>query len=224
MNELSDEETRQAILKVAKRRYATKKYNPNKHISDEDWRTILEVGRLSPSSFGYEPWKFLLINNDQVKKDIKPFSWGAANSIDGADKLLVILARKGVTYDSDYVQHLVNDVKHKDYSPTSGPSQYFKVFQERDLDLKNDQDVFNWAVRQCYIALADMLTAAAALDIDSCPIEGFNYHKMNQYLAQNHYLDPQKWGVAVMASFGYRDQPITPKVRQPLSDIYKEIN
>lgn len=215
---------RQQLIETAHRRYATKKYDPQKHLSDEDWQTILEVGRLSPSSFGYEPWQFLLINSDQMKKDILPFAWGAANSIHGADKLLLILARTDVTYDSDYVQHLVEDVKHKPYSPTSAPSQHFKTFQERDLDLETARERLDWAEKQCYIAMTNMMTAAATLDIDSCPIEGFNYAKMNQYLKDHQIVDTNKWRAAVMVSFGYRDQPITPKVRQPLSAIYHEVD
>lgn len=217
-------EIQQLLIQNAHRRYATKKYRAGQHIPNDDWQTILEVGRLSPSSFGYEPLKFLLLNNRHDQEAIKPFAWGAANSINGADKLLIILAHKNVTYDSQYVQHLVDDIKHKNYSPTSTVSQKFKKFQEQDLGLKNSHDVFEWAVRQCYIAMANMITAAAALDIDSCPIEGFNYAQLNEYLADHHYMDPKEWGVAVMVSFGYRDQEITPKVRQPLSDIYQELN
>lgn len=221
---MNKEQIRRSIIKRAHQRYATKKYNPNKHISDEDWQTILEVARLSPSSFGYEPWKFLLLNNQEDKDAIRPFSWGVANSLDGADKILIILARKGVSYDSQYVQHLVNDIKHKHYSPDSQPSLHFKAFQERDLAIKNEGQRFEWAVRQTYIAMADMMTAATELGIDSCPLEGFNYAKMNDFLTQKGYMDPEKWGVAVLVSFGYRDQDVTPKVRQPLTDIYKELN
>lgn len=221
---MDKEAIREKLIQTANRRYATKKYDPTKHLSDEDWETILEVGRLSPSSFGYEPWQFLLIDSDQMKQDIKPFAWGAANSINGADKLLLILARTDVSYDSDYVKNLVEDTKHKPYSPDSAPSQHFKSFQENDLDIENDRERFDWAAKQCYIAMANMMTAAAALDIDSCPIEGFNYAKMNQYLADHQIVDTKKWRAAVMVSFGYRDQPIKKKVRQPLSAIYHEID
>lgn len=221
---MDKEQLRQQIIQTANRRFATKKYNPNKHISAEDWHTILEVGRLSPSSFGYEPWRFVLINNQQMKRDIRPFAWGAANSIDGADKLLVILARQRVTYDSAWVKNLVEEVKHKPYSPDSKPSQSFKHFQENDLALSTDRELFDWASKQTYIAMANMMTAAAELDIDSCPIEGFNYAKMNDYLVKHDVFDPNQWQVSVMVSFGYRDQPIKAKVRQPLSTIYQELN
>lgn len=72
--------------------------------------------------------------------------------------------------------------------------------------------------------MADMMTAATELGINSCPLEGFNYAKMNDFLAQKGYMDPEKWGVAVLVSFGYRNQDVTPKVRQPLTDVYKELN
>ena len=213
---------RQQILHDLNRRYATKKYDPNKHLVPADWETILTAGRLSPSSYGYEPWKFVLLDQ-QARQDIQPFAWGAVASAKGADKLIAILVRKDVTYNSPYVQHLVRDIKHKEFSETDPRTLNFKNFQENDLQLKTDQDRYNWASRQAYLALANMLMAAARLDVDSCPIEGFNYAQMNQYLADRGVMDPAHWGVAVMASFGYRDQEITPKVRQPLTDIYKEM-
>lgn len=73
---MASAETREHVLKIANQRYATKKFDPNKHISDEDWQTILQVGRLSPSSFGYEPWRFVLLKDEKLKDAIRPFSWG----------------------------------------------------------------------------------------------------------------------------------------------------
>ena len=68
-------EIQQLLIQNAHRRYATKKYRASQHIPNDDWQTILEVGRLSPSSFGYEPWKFLLLNNRHDQEAIKPFAW-----------------------------------------------------------------------------------------------------------------------------------------------------
>lgn len=218
-----DDQERQRIDQIFHRRYATKKYDPNKHIPRADWQTILEAGRLSPSSNGYEPWQFLLVTSPQIKQDIRPFAPGAINSLNGADKLLIILARKGLTYDSAYAKYWVENVQGVKYDKNSPQSQGFKAFEEHLLKLTTPERLFSWACRQCYIALANMLTTAAALDIDSCPIEGFDYEKMNGYLAAHKLMDPDQWGVAVMCSFGYRDQAIPPKKRQPLSKIYHEI-
>lgn len=117
---------------------------------------------------------------------------------------------------------MVKDVKQKPYSPDSPQSQHFKVFQERDLNIRTPKERFDWAARQAYIAMTNMMTAATELGIDTCPIEGFNYPQMNQFLADHQIMDPKHWQIAVMVSFGYRDQPIKPKVRQPLADIYEE--
>lgn len=107
---MSSKEERQHIIDVFNRRYATKKFDPNKKISDEDWQTIIEAGRLSPSSFGYEPWKFLLIENPQMKEDLKNFCWGAINSLNGASHFVIILARKNMTIENKHVKHMVEDV------------------------------------------------------------------------------------------------------------------
>lgn len=69
-------ELRKEILYVHKHRFATKSFNPTKKIAEEDWMTIMEAARLSPSSFGYEPWKFLLVKNQQIKDDLQDIAWG----------------------------------------------------------------------------------------------------------------------------------------------------
>lgn len=220
---MKQNEIRQQIITDLHNRYATKKYKKgSRHLDPADWKTILEAGRLSPSSFGYEPWKFVLLDK-QARHDIAPFSWGVRRSIEGDDKIIAILARTDVSYNSSYVQHMVRDIKHRFYSPVSAQSQHFKHFQENDLGIENEKDRFNWASRQTYIALGNMLTTAARLGIDSCPLEGFNYEKMNEYLIRRGVMDPKHWRVSVLASFGHRDQPIRPKKRQPLSEIYTEM-
>ena len=84
----------QDILNAYNYRYATKKFDPNKKVSDADFNTILETGRLSPSSFGFEPWKFLIIEKQSIKDKLFPVSWGAQNSLNGASHFVIILARK----------------------------------------------------------------------------------------------------------------------------------
>ena len=65
---MSTPELRAQIIEAFQNRYATKSFDPTKKISEEDWQTIIETARLSPSSFGYEPWKFLLVNNEEIKE------------------------------------------------------------------------------------------------------------------------------------------------------------
>ncbi|TPR14783.1 MULTISPECIES: NAD(P)H-dependent oxidoreductase [Apilactobacillus] len=211
------------LIKVANRRYATKKFNPDKKISDKDWQTIMEVARLSPSSMGFAPWKFLLIENNDLKKDIYDYAWGAQNSLDGADKFVIILAKKNVTPTSKYVQHISEDVQNHAFDPNSAFVAKLQDFQDNDFKLNDERTLFEWSARQTYIPLANMMDAAATLDIDSCPIEGFNRENVEKVLEKYDAIDLKEWGVSVMAGFGYRDQDITPKKRQPMDEIYKVI-
>ncbi|MEJ6401101.1 NAD(P)H-dependent oxidoreductase [Nicoliella lavandulae] len=211
------------LINLAHRRYATKKYDPNKHISDKDWNTIMEVARLSPSSMGFEPWQFLLIENKDLKQKMYNDAWGAQNSFNGADKFVVILAKKNMTATSPHVKHMSEDVQGHTFDPNSPFTKKVMDFQQNDFDLNTERALFDWTSKQTYIPLANMMTAAAALDIDSCPIEGFNRDNIEKTLADAGAMDAKEWGVSVMASFGYRDQDITPKKRQPMEAVYRVI-
>ncbi|MGB3750035.1 MAG: NAD(P)H-dependent oxidoreductase, partial [Arcobacteraceae bacterium] len=150
-------------------RHACKVFDDTKKISDEDIKFILEAGRKSPSSFGMEAWKFLVITNDELKAKLQPFCWNQPQ-ITTCSHLVIVLTN-------------INSVK-----PESGlPEQRFKrreMPQEKldfylDLyakhltnELSSDENVHHWTARQTYIAAANMMTAAAYIGIDSCPIEG----------------------------------------------------
>jgi nitroreductase len=211
------------IIQTAHRRYATKKFNPNKKINVKDWNTIMEVARLAPSSMGLSPWKILLIDNAEIKQAIYNDAWGAQKSLDGASHFVIILARKHMTATNPHVKHITEDVRGHEYDPESAFSKKLTDFQKHDFNLNSDQALFDWASKQTYILLANMMTAAAELDLDSCPIEGFNRAKVEATLVDRGLFDPEKWGISVMAGFGYRDQPITPKKRQPMAEIYKVV-
>ena len=101
------------FLEAMKFRHATKEFDSTKKISDEDFDTVLEYGILSPSSFGFEPWKFLVVQNENLRTKLKEFSWGAQGTLPTASHFMIILARKekGMKYDSTYIKHMMNDVK-----------------------------------------------------------------------------------------------------------------
>lgn len=87
--------TREQALEIFKRRVSTRSYDPARTISDEDFNTILEFGRLSPSSVGSEPWKSLVIQNKELREKLKPIAWGMVNTLDDASHV-VIIDRKSV--------------------------------------------------------------------------------------------------------------------------------
>lgn len=221
---MSTPELRAQIMQAHTSRYATKSFDPTKKIAEEDWETIIESARLSPSSFGYEPWKFLLIRNEEIKEGLKEFAGGAVNSINGASHFVIALARKNVTIKSDYVRHIVEDVLGAEFAVDSPRSQYFDNFQKNSQQLTTDRALYDWASKQTYIAMANMMTTAALLGIDSCPIEGFNKAKVEAYLSEKGLVDLNKFGVSYMLGLGYRNEPITPKKRQSLDEILEIID
>lgn len=203
-------------------RYACKKFNPNKIINEQDFQTILEVARLSPSSFGFEPWKFLVIERQSIKDKLAPVAWGAQRSLARASHFVILLARKhnDVRYGSSYLEHIMNDIQKSPREVIERKSALFKEWQIKDFTVaESDRSLFDWASKQTYIALANMMTAAAMMGIDSCPIEGFNRQAVEEILIEEGVLDPQHFGVSVMAGFGYRDEEQPVKTRQALQDV-----
>ncbi|EKQ51824.1 MULTISPECIES: NAD(P)H-dependent oxidoreductase [unclassified Clostridium] len=212
----------QEIINVFQFRHACKQFDPSKVVSEEDFNTILEAGRLSPSSFGFEPWKFLVIQNEKLKEKLYPVSWGAQNSFNGASYFVILLARKKIDtiYSAEYVTRIMSEVQNLPQDVADGKRAAFESFQKNDFNLlESDRALFDWASKQTYIALGNMLTTAAFLQIDSCPIEGFNIEKVEKILQEEGVLDTEHFGISVMASFGYRAKEPYPKTRQPLESI-----
>lgn len=213
------------IMQAFQFRFATKQFDPQKNISDEDFNTILEAGRLSPSSLGLEPWKFVVVQNKVLRDKLKAYSTGATKQLESASHFVLIFARKNVTGYSDYVKHIMQDVKHYEASTIPTAQQRIDTFQGNFHITDNARTLYDWASKQTYIALGNMMTTAALLGIDSCPMEGFNLDKVTQLLADEGILDTTQFGISVMAAFGYRaSEPPKEKVRQPHEDIIEWIN
>ena len=210
--------TRQQALDIFRRRVSTRYYDPARKISAEDFAAILDFGRLSPSSVGSEPWKFLVIQNQGLREKIKPVAWGMQSSITEASHLVILLAKKHARYDTPFFSELM---ERRGFTPEQRAAalERYRSFQIHDIAIADDERaLFDWASKQSYIALANMLTGAAMLGIDSCPIEGMNYAAVEHILAQAGLLDPAEYGVSVAATFGYRARDIQPKPRRDAAE------
>lgn len=213
----------QEIIDAFQFRHACKQFDPTKVVSEEDFNTILDAGHLSPSSFGFEPWKFLVVQDEKLRKKLYPVAWGAQNSFNGASHFVILLARKKIDtiYSSEYVSKIMSRVQNLPKDVADGKRAAFESFQKNDFNLlESDRALFDWASKQTYIALGNMLTVAAFLRIDSCPIEGYNIKEVEKILQEEGILDTEHFGVSVMASFGYRGskEPYQ-KTRQPLDAV-----
>lgn len=94
---------REQVLSAFKNRKSCRHYDAARKISAEDFQFILELGRLSPSSVGSEPWQFVVVQNPEIRQAIKPFSWGMADALDTASHLVVFLAKKNARFDSPFM-------------------------------------------------------------------------------------------------------------------------
>lgn len=213
------------ILKAYHFRHATKIFDASRKITDEDFQFILETGRLSPSSIGFEPWKFLIVQNQDLRKRLSDVSSGAQKQLATASHFVVILARSDASYNSPYAEYMLKDIQGMPDDVFEVTSAAYGNFQNNQGLLQNPKTLFDWASKQTYIALGNMMTAAAQIEIDSCPIEGFSYKDVHRILEEEGLLEDGAWDISMMAAFGYRaEEPKREKSRQPIEKIIQWIN
>lgn len=210
------------ILAAYQYRHATKVFDSSKKISAEDFSFILETGRLSPSSFGFEPWKFVVLQNPEIREKLLPHAWGAQKQLPTASHFVLILARqpRDMAADSGYIRGMMQEVQNLPPEIAEGKLKFYDAFLKSDFSLAgNERVMFEWAARQTYLALGNMMTAAALIGIDSCPIEGFDKAKTEQILAAEGIMDPEHFGLACMVAFGYRTGEPRPKTRRTADQV-----
>jgi nitroreductase len=210
------------IIEAYQFRHACKEFDPAKKIAPEDFELILETGRLSPSSFGFEPGKFVVLQNDSIRRKLLPITWGAQKQLPTASHFVIVLARKkqSMAVDSEHIQYMMREIQQLPEPSVVGKGNRYYEFLESDFQLlQNDRLMFEWASRQTYIALGNMMTTAAFIGVDSCPIEGFQKDNVEQLLEEEGILDRNQFGVACMVAFGYRVREPREKTRQPIDRV-----
>ncbi|WP_150274304.1 NAD(P)H-dependent oxidoreductase [Paenibacillus tepidiphilus] len=210
------------ILAAFAFRHAAKEFDSSRVISEEDFQFILETGRLSPSSFGFEPWRFVVVQSPEIREKLKPHAWGAQKQLPTASHFMLILARQphDMSAGSAYLRSMTEGVQKLPADVAAGKEKAFAAFLANDFALAgNDRALFEWAARQTYLALGNMMTAAAQIGIDSCPIEGFNKAAIEEILTAEGIMDPGHFGIACMAAFGYRLNEPRGKTRQSADQV-----
>jgi nitroreductase len=202
-------------------RHACKEFDRSKKISDKEFNLILDMGRLSPSSFGFEPWKFVIVQNSKLREKLKEFTWGGQGQLPTASHFVIVLARKkkSMIYSSNYISSML-EYKQLPEDVQALYKEFYEKFQKDDFNLlQSDKTLFDWACKQTYIAIANMMTGASAIGIDSCPIEGFDSKKAQEFLQDELKIDSEEFGVSVMVAFGYRKDEPRDKSRLAIEDI-----
>ncbi|WP_068498106.1 NAD(P)H-dependent oxidoreductase [Paenibacillus kribbensis] len=214
--------TKHQILSAYEFRHAAKEFDSHKKISDSDFDFILETGRLSPSSFGFEPWKFVVVQSNAMREKLLPYSWGAKKQLPTASHFVLILSRlpKDMIASSDYIKDMMENVQQLPAEVMQGKEKVYDAFLKSDFGLEdNERAMFEWACRQTYIALGNMMTAAAQIGIDSCPIEGFNKQEIERILSEEGIMDAEHFGISCMVAFGYRLNEPRGKTRRSVDQV-----
>jgi nitroreductase len=192
-------------------RHACKSFDASKSIPTEQFDALLEVCRTSPSSFGMEPWRLLVIRDEKLRQALKSSCWNQ-NQITEASELVIFTTDNDIVRsDSPYVRKMFE----RRGMPAEMVDVYMGVYKNYLAPIEEDEILLeNWTAKQCYIALANMMTFAATLEIDSCPIEGFDKEGVEAILDL-----PYGHSVAVICAFGYRVNPQSTQTRLNLKEI-----
>ena len=189
--------TPQQVLDRLQWRYATKKFDPSQKILDETWKALEQSLVLAPSSFGLQPWKFLVVLNPDLRQQLLEPAWGQKQVVD-ASHLVVFAARTDVTpTDVDrHIEHMA-EVQSVSTEKLSGLAEMTKGYLS---DPPFPLDKPKWSAKQAYIALGFFLHSAAMLGIDTCAMEGFIPSKYDEILG----LKGTGYSSVVLCTAGYR--------------------
>lgn len=186
----------EALLKSLQWRYAVKAFDPARKIPAATWDALEHALVLSPSSFGLQPWKFFVVDDPALRARLKGVSWGQTQVTD-ASHLVVFAARKGFgTPDIDRYVARISAVR----GATVESLAPYRNMMTGALEPRGAAALDVWVARQVYIALGVFLTAAAALGVDACPMEGIDPAGYDDVLG----LTAKGYQAVVVATAGYR--------------------
>lgn len=211
----------ESIVKQLQWRYAVKKFDPAKKIPADVWSQLEETLVLTPSSFGMQPWKFIVVTNPTVKEKLMAASWNQAQLKDCCHVVVFAIRKNMKEADVDrYLNHMIT-VRGGSIETLAGLKKAILSMLQLPPEKFN---VNEWATRQVYIALGQFMMAAAVIGIDTCPMEGIVPAKYDEILN----LDTEGFATTVVATAGYRaaddKYAAMPKVRFPHTELIEHID
>ena len=179
-------------------RYATKKFDATKTISTDKLETLLEAGRLSASSYGLQPYHIFVITNPELRTQLRAASWGQSQVTDASH--LVVIASQ-TNFGEELIDAYIQTTSATRGVPVADLQQYADFMKSSFAERSQEQKA-QWTAKQAYIVLGNLLQAAAELEIDSCPMEGFDAAQYDAILG----LEEKGLTTAVLLPIGYRSE------------------
>lgn len=208
------------LLNALNWRYATKTFDASKIILETTWKTLEEALVLSPSSFGLQPYRFLVVKDAAIRKQLQSHSWNQTQVVD-ASHYVVFAARTGIT--ENEIDAFLNRIVEVRGIPRESLEGYRGMMYGSLLSPGAEARIPHWAALQAYIALGNLMTAASLVGVDTCAIEGFAPAEYDAILG----LKERGYASVVCCALGYRSAEdkyaSLAKVRKPSADLIKSI-
>lgn len=179
-------------------RYATKKFDSEKKLSAEDLEELLESVRLSASSYGLQPYEVIVVSDPEVREKLKAAAWNQSQITD-ASQLIVFANYRKIS--SDHVSEYMQNISETREVPRENLSGMEKMINNT-IESRSEENQQIWGSKQTYIALGNLLSSAASMRIDTCPMEGFNQDEFDEILG----LKDKNLQSSVIAAVGYRSE------------------
>lgn len=215
MNRMTTHELNQAL----NWRYATKVFDANQQINDETFDALLQSLRLSPSSFGLQPWKFIVVENADLRQQLRAQSWNQPQVTD-ASHLIVLCAKEAVS--TEDIEEWIKCLAITQSTPIDQLAPLQGMIQQFTSSM-SPVDMQHWNTRQVYLALGQLMTSAAMLGIDTCPLEGISASAYDQILG----LESSGYRTRVACALGYRSEQdkyaTAPKARFAIEKVVARV-
>ena len=188
---------REQLTTQLKWRYATKQFDPTRRISPQDWEALSDAIVLTASSCGLQPWKFVVVTDNAMREKLLPATWGQRQVMDCSHFVIFASKANVAMKDLDELVDCIMEVRGVTRESLTGYRDMMIGALIKGLD---DAGRKNWAAHQAYIALGNLLTSAALMGIDACPMEGFEPPKYDEILG----LTKLGLTATVCCALGYR--------------------
>lgn len=204
------------LLTQLRWRYATKRFDPTRTIPADTWSALEQALVLAPSSFGLQPWKFLVVVNKDLRQQLRAASWGQSQVTDASHYVVIAGLRTTTEADVDRFLQCQSRVRG---TPLESMAGYRKVLVDFLAKGWASKDLAAWNARQGYIALGQFMTASAMLGVDTCPMEGIDMAAYDRILG----LDGSRYTTLCACAAGHRaaddKYASAAKVRYPHAEI-----
>ena len=208
--------TPDALVHQMEWRYATKQFDPSRKIDSETWVSLTDALVLSPSSYGLQPYKFIIVNDPALRTRLRAASWGQSQ-IEEASHLVVFAIKKDMG--AAHIAHYVDRIAQVRRVARESLEGFEGMMVGSLVNNPKAAGIDNWAARQAYIALGNFMTSAALLGVDTCPLEGLDPAAYDTILG----LEAEGYATVCACAAGYRSDEDKyanlPKVRFPESEL-----